>query len=74
MSARRSTKKSQAPPGILEIALWTRGAENFYCDLLMNQPFAEALMDAVLEGYLWPYRPSGQYSDIKESAKNLREH
>lgn len=30
-------------------------------------------MEAVLEGYLWPYRPSGQYSDIKESAKNLRE-
>lgn len=30
-------------------------------------------MDAVLEGYLWPYRPSGQFSDIKESAKNLRD-
>lgn len=30
-------------------------------------------MDAVLEDYLWPYRPSGQYSDIKESARNLRE-
>lgn len=31
-------------------------------------------MDAVLGDYLWPYRPSGQYSDIKESAKNLREN
>lgn len=30
-------------------------------------------MDAVLEDYLWPYRPSGQFSDIKESAKNLRQ-
>lgn len=30
-------------------------------------------MDAVLEDYLWPYRPSGQFSSIKESAKNLRE-
>ncbi|OAN80068.1 3-beta hydroxysteroid dehydrogenase [Jannaschia sp. EhC01] len=30
-------------------------------------------MDAVLEDYLWPYRPSGQFSDITESAKNLRE-
>lgn len=30
-------------------------------------------MDAVLEDYLWPYRPSGQFSNIKESAKNLRE-
>ncbi|HID68169.1 MAG TPA: complex I NDUFA9 subunit family protein [Roseibacterium sp.] len=29
-------------------------------------------MEAVLESYLWPYRPSGQYSDIKESAQNLR--
>ncbi|ABD53163.1 complex I NDUFA9 subunit family protein [Jannaschia sp. CCS1] len=30
-------------------------------------------MEAVLEDYLWPYRPSGQFSNIKESAKNLRE-
>ncbi|WP_341863204.1 complex I NDUFA9 subunit family protein [Gymnodinialimonas sp. 57CJ19] len=30
-------------------------------------------MDVVLEEYLWPYRPSGQFSDIKDSAKNLRE-
>ncbi|THH34731.1 complex I NDUFA9 subunit family protein [Aliishimia ponticola] len=29
-------------------------------------------MEAVLPEYLWPYRPSGQYADIKESAKNLR--
>jgi len=29
-------------------------------------------MDAVLESYLWRFRPSGQYSEIKESAKNLR--
>jgi NADH dehydrogenase len=29
-------------------------------------------MDAVLPDYLWRFRPSGQYSQIKESAKNLR--
>ncbi len=29
-------------------------------------------MEAVLDDYLWPYRPSGQYSEIKESARNLR--
>ncbi|MBP9950810.1 MAG: complex I NDUFA9 subunit family protein [Cypionkella sp.] len=29
-------------------------------------------MAAVIEEYLWPYRPSGQYTAIKESAKNLR--
>jgi len=29
-------------------------------------------MDAVLEDYLWSYRPGGQYSDIKESARHLR--
>lgn len=28
-------------------------------------------MDAVLPEYLWRFRPSGQYSDIKQSAKNL---
>ena len=29
-------------------------------------------MEAVLPEYLWSYRPSGQYSAIKESAQNLR--
>jgi NADH dehydrogenase len=29
-------------------------------------------MEAVLPDYLWRFRPSGQYSQIKESAKNLR--
>ena len=29
-------------------------------------------MDLVLEDYLWPYRPSGQYAEIKESAANLK--
>ena len=28
--------------------------------------------EAVLDEYLWPYRSGGQYSDIKESARNLR--
>ncbi|MBY6201529.1 complex I NDUFA9 subunit family protein [Maritalea mobilis] len=30
-------------------------------------------MDAVLDDYLWPYRPSGQYAKIKESAQHLAE-
>ncbi len=29
-------------------------------------------MASVLPGYLWRFRPSGQYDDIKKSAKNLR--
>ncbi|TNC48718.1 complex I NDUFA9 subunit family protein [Rubellimicrobium rubrum] len=29
-------------------------------------------MDGVLPDYLWRFRPSGQYSTIKESARNLR--
>lgn len=29
-------------------------------------------LEAVLPDYLWRFRPSGQYSQIKESAKNLR--
>lgn len=28
-------------------------------------------MEAVLPDYLWPYRPAGQFSSIKDSAKNL---
>ena len=30
-------------------------------------------MDPVLEDYLWPYRPGGQYSEIKDSARHLRD-
>ena len=30
-------------------------------------------MDAVLPEYLWRFRPSGQYDEIKESAKNLKQ-
>ena len=29
-------------------------------------------LEAVIPNYLWPYRRSGQYAAIKESAKNLR--
>ncbi|MFP7672475.1 complex I NDUFA9 subunit family protein [Marivita sp. S0852] len=29
-------------------------------------------LESVLPEYLWRFRPSGQYSEIKESAKNLR--
>jgi uroporphyrinogen decarboxylase len=36
-------------PGIFEVALWTRGFENYYCDMLTNRPLAEALLDVVLE-------------------------
>ncbi len=30
-------------------------------------------MDSVMDDYLWPYRAAGQFSDIKESARDLRE-
>jgi uroporphyrinogen decarboxylase len=36
-------------PGMFEIALWMRGFENFYCDMIANQAFAEALLDAIAE-------------------------
>lgn len=29
-------------------------------------------MDAVLEEYLWPYRPGGQYSELYQNARKLR--
>lgn len=31
-----------------------------------------AAMEAILPDYLWRFRPSGQYTEIKESARNLR--
>jgi uroporphyrinogen decarboxylase len=36
-------------PGVWEIALWMRGFENYFCDMVANVRFAEALMDAILE-------------------------
>lgn len=30
-------------------------------------------MDSILSEYLWRYRPSGQYDDIRDSAANLRD-
>lgn len=36
-------------PGIFEIALWMRGFENFFCDMVSNEPFAEALLDIITE-------------------------
>jgi uroporphyrinogen decarboxylase len=36
-------------PGIFEIALWLRGMENFYCDMVANVPLAEAILDKVCE-------------------------
>lgn len=35
--------------GILELALWLRGFENFFCDMLTNEEFAHALMDKITE-------------------------
>ena len=33
---------------------------------------APTSMEAILPGYLWRFRPSGQYSDIKDSARNMK--
>ena len=33
---------------------------------------APTAMEAVLPSYLWQFRPSGQYAELKESARNLR--
>ncbi|MBM3238077.1 hypothetical protein FJZ31_17435 [Candidatus Poribacteria bacterium] len=35
--------------GMLEVSLWMRGFENFYTDLLVNKPVAEAMLDKILE-------------------------
>lgn len=36
-------------PGMLEMGMWLRGFENFYCDLRANIKLAEALVDKILE-------------------------
>lgn len=35
--------------GMLEMGLWLRGFENFFCDLAGNRPLAEAICDKVIE-------------------------
>jgi uroporphyrinogen decarboxylase len=35
--------------GMLEMGLWLRGFENFFCDLAGNCPLAEALCDVIIE-------------------------
>ncbi len=36
-------------PGIWEIALWMRGFENHFCDMVANPALAEALLDLIME-------------------------
>ncbi len=36
-------------PGIWEIALWMRGFDNHFCDMIANVPLAEALLDTIME-------------------------
>jgi uroporphyrinogen decarboxylase len=36
-------------PGIFELALWTRGFENYYCDMLLNEALSEDLLDRIME-------------------------
>ncbi len=35
--------------GMLEMSLWMRGFENFFMDMLVNRPVAEAMLDKILE-------------------------
>ncbi len=35
--------------GMLEMGLWLRSFENFFCDLVSNRPLAEAICDKILE-------------------------
>jgi uroporphyrinogen decarboxylase len=44
-----ATKLGRNAAGVLEVALWLRGFEDFYCDLIANRPLAEALLDKLLE-------------------------
>jgi NADH dehydrogenase len=39
---------------------------------LSDLGIAPVAMDAVLPDYLWRFRPSGQYAEIKDSARNLK--
>jgi NADH dehydrogenase len=39
---------------------------------LSDLGIAPTAMEAVLPDYLWRFRPSGQYADIKESARHLK--
>ncbi|MFW2368175.1 MAG: uroporphyrinogen decarboxylase family protein, partial [Desulforhopalus sp.] len=54
--------------GILQTCLWLRGYENFFMDLAMNQEYAEALLDKVLDLYCRMYtayfKEIGDYAQL----------
>lgn len=60
---------------IFGLASWLRGHEQFYMDLLINKPFAESLMDGLLEyqkkllGFI--LERVGKYIDIVKVADDL---
>lgn len=61
--------------GFLEVAMWLRGFENFFCDLISNPKFASLLMDKLLEiemGF-WDLVLSemGDYIDMIFTANDL---
>lgn len=37
------------PPVSSEVALWLRGFENFFCDMIENPDFMDALLDIICE-------------------------
>jgi uroporphyrinogen decarboxylase len=54
--------------GILQTCLWLRGYENFFMDLAMNQEYAAALLDKVLDLYCRMYttyfKEIGDYAQL----------
>ncbi|WP_425101586.1 complex I NDUFA9 subunit family protein [Tropicibacter sp. S64] len=63
------------PPQITRDQVRTLRSDNVVSDGakgLADLGIRPTATEAVLDEYLWPYRPSGQYDSIKESAKNLR--
>ncbi|CTQ33270.1 complex I NDUFA9 subunit family protein [Jannaschia rubra] len=68
-----------ATGGLLHNGTLTRDqVQNLRHDNIVRERGFEALgivptsMEAVLPDYLWRFRPSGQYADIKDSARNLK--
>ncbi|MEM7718915.1 MAG: complex I NDUFA9 subunit family protein [Pseudomonadota bacterium] len=50
-------------------------ADNVVSDEAMNlsdMGIAPQSIEAIVPSYLWQFRPSGQYAELKESARNLR--
>ena len=75
-NGKRVDRNGEALPFATAPVLWgepgTNGQHAYFQQLHQGMGIVPRPLDAVLPGYLWRFRPSGQFLSIKESARNIQ--